>query len=45
MKCYIDDKECEYYDGDECLAIFPEQCRIHNITDEELKEQAEIEVK
>ncbi len=43
-KCYITDKECEYYCGEECLAVFEEQCPIANMSDEELKEQAEKEL-
>ena len=42
MKCYIDNEECEAAGDDECLAVFPEQCRIHNTPDEELKRKAEL---
>ena len=35
-KCYITEKECEFYDGEECLAVFEEQCPIANMSDEEL---------
>lgn len=34
--CYITDNECEFYEDDECLAVFESQCPIANMTDEEL---------
>lgn len=34
--CYITGKECECADGDECLAVFEEQCPIAQMSDEEL---------
>lgn len=39
-KCYIDDKECEFYVGEECLAVHESQCHIANMSDEELKKEA-----
>ena len=44
-KCYITEKECEFYDGEECLAIFPEQCPISQIPEDEPEEQNQKGVK
>jgi len=41
-KCYITGKECEYYEDEECRAVFKEQCAIANTTDAELKEQGKV---
>jgi len=27
-KCYITNEECEFFEDDECLAVFIEQCPI-----------------
>ena len=34
MKCYIDDEECDCAGDDECLAVFSEQCRLHELGEE-----------